>query len=64
MTARKKRLKPDNKKQSARFIKTAERIIDDDSGKKFEEVIDKIIGTKQKKTKKVKAKRKVKDIFF
>ena len=51
MSVRKKRLKVDNKKQSARFIETAERITNDDSEKKFEKVMEKIIGKKRTKPK-------------
>ena len=46
-----KKSKPDNKKQSARFVETAERIKSDNDKEKFEQACKKIfIRKKTKKT--------------
>lgn len=43
---RRKKLEPDDKEQSARFIEMAERILDDNAEEKFEEAIKKILTVK------------------
>ncbi|MGD1153991.1 MAG: hypothetical protein ABR911_14110 [Syntrophales bacterium] len=54
MSVKTKRLKADDKKQSARFIETAERIAIDNSETKFEEAIKRLLNTPPKKKSKKK----------
>lgn len=48
---RKKQPKPDNKNQSARFVKTAERIKSDNDKEEFEQACSKILGKRKQKEK-------------